>query len=247
LTYQVVPAFDEHEKVLAGWEGEKLRYMVVVEKLPPQWRDADQYFQGFIADLQATGRAVRTARSGSYRSTSGMSGRYLELRHGPARGATPVMQTLHFITDGKQAFLGVATAVDLNAADRTLAETQLLFQSASVAADASQADRQRAESAFIGDWASSATAPDGRSVQCQLALKDDLSFTTVITIEGHVVFTGAGTWSVDGRSISWTYMRSVPPLPEDKREDHDEVVSIDDSRLVLLSGLSGVERVFLRQ
>lgn len=248
VTFQVVPSYDPDEKVLAGWEGDKLLYFVTVDKMPAGWLNADQYFQGLVRDLRAAGRIVATAKSGKYKSTAALSGQFLLLRHRSASEAAAGSQAVHFLTDGKVAYLAFATLVDQGAEDRMLDESTLLFQSAFLPVGGSpQAAKKTSESAYVGTWRWSGTAPDGKPATAMMILKEDLSFSTEIKSQGVLVFNAAGVWSVSGGRLFSNIMRSQPPLPADKKEDEDEIVSLDGDRLVLRSKLSGKEREFLRQ
>jgi hypothetical protein len=248
LTFQVVPSYDPDEKVLAGWAGDKLLYLVTMERLPPGWINPDKYFQGLVSDLRASGRNVEAARSGKYKGSSTLSGQFLELRHKSVSQAAGVSQAAHFLTDGKVAFIAFATLMDKSAEDRMLEETTLLFKSAFLpTGESAQVAKARSESSYVGSWQWSGAAPNGNPAAAAMILKEDLSFSTQVKMQGVVVFNAVGVWSVSGRKLLWTYMRSEPPLPDDKKEDEDEIVSLDRDRLVLRSKLSGKEREFLRQ
>lgn len=246
LTYQVVPDFDEHQKVLAGWEGDKLRYVVTVEKLPPGWLEAQKYFQVLVRDLRATGRTVEPGRTGEYKARSSLTGRYLELRlRSSAQGVTTT-QIAHFLTNGRVAFIAFANAVGADSAERTLDESQRLFKTASLPGNApSVAPQVSNETPYIGTWRWTGTAPDGRPASSTVVLKPDLSFTSDLVVDGRQRLRAAGVWQVSAQRLLWTYTDSQPPLPV--REDEDEIVSLAGDRLVLRSKLSGKEREFRRQ
>lgn len=57
----------------------------------------------------------------------------------------------------------------------------------------------------------------------------------------------AGNWSLNGNQLIWTYTQSSIALPETARVDTDEILSVDDHTLVLISKLSGKQRVFTRE
>jgi hypothetical protein len=248
LTFQVVPSFDPHEKVLAGWEGDKLLYLVTMEKLPAGWLNPDKYFQALVSDLRASGRSVESTRSGKYKGTSTLSGQFIMLRHKSASQAAGVSQAAHFLTDGKVAFIAFATLMDESAEDRMLEETTFLFKSAFLPTGESVlAAKATSETPYVGTWQWSGAAPNGNPAAASMILKEDLTFSTEVKSQGVVVFNAAGVWSVSGRTLFWTYIQSQPPLPADKKEDEDEIVSLDRDRLVLRSKLAGKEREFLRQ
>ena len=129
-----------------------------------------------------------------------------------------------------------------------LEETTLLFQSASLSTGVgNKTPSAKAETPYVGAWKWIGTAPNGRPAVSIMTLKDDLSFSTSLTIEDKLVFTAVGVWSVSGQRIYWKYLRSDPQLPAEKREDEDDIIALDTGRLVLRSKLSGKERVFLLQ
>lgn len=248
LTYQVIPDYDPLEKVVAGWIEGRLQYFVTVQRLPPEWSDHNKYFQGFVRDLRAAGRLVETGESGSYRTTSPLTGHYLQIHSKPAPRASTVKQLVHFIGDGKTAFLAIATLVEKGDEGRMLQETKRLFQSVSLPEGIAIGDAgSKAESPYVGTWVWNGPSPNGVSVFYTMTLNSDLSFSVEMKMGGKVVFVGAGVWQLSGKALTWRYLRSQPQLPEDKREDDDEIVSHDRGRLVLRSRSSGMERTFLLQ
>lgn len=240
LTYQVVPQYDEHEKVIAGWLNEKLQYMIVVERLPPGYLDAERYLQLLVHDLRSQGRKVEPGRYGQYKTDAGLAGRYLEFASRGSAKDAPTAQIAYHLSDGKLAFFAVVTTVGDAPADRVLDETRRLFQTASLPANAPPLP-------VVGDWAFAGTAPDGRPATATLAVKDDRTFASEVRIGDEFVLRASGHWSASDRRITWTYEKSDPPLPANLREDEDEIVSIDDKRWVLRSRLSGKERELLRR
>jgi len=248
LTLQVVPSYDPEEKVLAAWEGEQLLYFITVGKLPPGWLNADQYLQGFVGELRAAGKNVETAKSGKYKGASTLSGQFLNIRFTSTSQTTGVSQALHFLTDGKVSFVAFATLVDERAEDRMLEESKSIFESATLSTGVSaEPARKTSETPYVGSWHWSGTAPNGAPASAVIVFKDDLSFSTEMKSQGVVVFHAVGVWAVSGRQLFWSYLRSQPPLPADKKEDEDEIVSLDGDRLVLRSKLSGKEREFVRK
>lgn len=250
LTYQVIPGFDENSKVVAGWSGDKLQYFLTLEKLPSGWLDSEKYFTGLVRDLRAAGRAVETGRQGDYKTRANLSGAFIEILTKPSAQAASSTQVAHFLTDGNVSFVAVATLIDKSGADRMLAETTLLFKSAALSGSGdsgfSAFSAKSNESPFFGTWQSNSLAPNGRPMVTTTILKDDLSFVSEISLDGKRVFSAVGVWSVKGKQIYWTYVRSNPPLPDNNKEDEDEIVSFAEGRLVLRSKLSGKEHEFVR-
>lgn len=249
LTYQIVEEFDENEKAIAGWDGNKLLYVVSVEKLPKGWVDPDEYLKAFERDFRAAGRTVVLKRSGTYRTASPLVGHFLEIQSKGASAETPfATQVLHFLTDGKTAYLGMATLVEGQPADRMLDDTRLLFQSTVVADPATvPLPAPKTEAPYVGTWKWAGPAPDGNTATGVIVLRPDLTFSSDVTVSGKVVFSGAGVWSVNGKRLLWNHVRSLPELPADLKKDEDEIVLLEGPRLVLRSKVSGKEREFLRQ
>lgn len=248
LTYQIVPDYDPVEKVIAGWKGDKLQYFISVDKLPAGWLDPEKYFQGLAQDLRSTGRSVETAKSGNYKAMGSLTGQYLEFLSKSSPLAEPTSQVAHFLTDGKVSFIAFATLNDKTAKNLMLEESKLLFQSSSLSTEkTAQTTLTKAESPYFGTWKWSGTTGNGVSTVSTILMKDDLSFTADVIIENKVVFNATGIWSVSGKRLLWTYIHSEPILPADKREDEDNIVSLDGSRLVLRSKLSGKEREYFKQ
>jgi hypothetical protein len=249
LTYQVVPSLDEIEKLVVGWSGDKIQYAITVEKLPPGWLDSGEYFSRLVGDLRASGRTVDTGRRGDYKATSGLRGAFMEIRSRSATRTEVITQVGHFLTNGTVAFIAFATLLNKSSADRMLEESTLLFKSAAiVSTQLSEVPRRRAESPYFGTWQATSLAPTGQRVIADVVLKDDLSFTArVSSLDGRSVFSAVGVWSVNGKSMYWTYIRSVPPLPDDRKEDEDEIVLHSGDRLLLRSTTTGKEYEYIRK
>jgi hypothetical protein len=238
LTYQVVPQYDDQQKVIAGWHVEKLQYFIVVEKLPPGWLDGQKYLQLLAQDMRSRGRLVEVGRSGQYKTAAGLVGRYVELKSRDSAKDAPTVQVVHHVTDGKLAYFAIASGVSATA-DVLLKEMRELFQTASFGAAAAQP--------YVGAWAWSGAAPDGRPATAVLTVRQDMTFTSEVAVDGKVVQRGSGFWSVTGALINWGYEKSEPPMPAKLREDEDEIRAIDAKRWVLRSKLSGEEREFVRR
>lgn len=244
LTYQAIPAFDEKEKVIAGWSGKKLQYFVVVDKLPPGYLDATAYFSGLARDLRAAWGAVDEGKTISYRTPSGISGSaaiFSKPSNSDSRKTTVVV---HFMTDGEQSFVAMATVIPPAAVGRVLEDTTSLFKTASVSAVTGHVERSEDE--LVGVWVGEETLPDGRSLVSTTELKRDLSFSTTSRIDDTIIFVATGVWSRTADRLYWEYLYSKPLLPKNKRRDKDRILSIQADKIELQSMLTGKKHIFKR-
>lgn len=239
LTYQVVPDYDPHEKIIAGWRGDTLRYFMGVEKLPPGFLDGEAYLQALVQTLSEPGRTIERGRSGKYKSLAGLAVHYVEIRSRVAGANQSTLQIAHHVSDGRRAFMVMVGAVGDTPAEEVFNQTRQLLQTAELASVPPPA--------YVGDWVSSERAPDGRPVFATLTVKDDMSFSTEVSIDGKRFFRGAGFWSATGKLFTWTYQTSDPVMAPELREDEDEIVSVDDKRWVLRSKQSGKVHTFTRR
>lgn len=126
--------------------------------------------------------------------------------------------------------------------------TLLSLPLALLAAKLGAAPRPQADSSRLaGTWFAQATRADGVTLETLMTLTRDGKFSGSVKANGKPFMTFDGTWTLAGQHIEWTYSRSDPPLPESLRKDSDELVSVDDKRLVLVSKISGKTRTFARR
>lgn len=130
LTQQVIPAINPNKQVLAAWDGNTLRYLITVEKLPPDAPPARAYFDRLVSDLKTAGTVVETGKRGEYQSVSGWRGNYLVLKSHPQAQTRVDLTVAHYVTDGKVAFVAYARLVGQLPADQLVDETVDLFQTA---------------------------------------------------------------------------------------------------------------------
>jgi hypothetical protein len=130
LTQQIVPSADQRKQVLAAWDGDTLRYLITVEKLPPDAPQAQDYFYKLVGDLRAAGTIVDTGKRGEYQSTSGWRGNYLMLKSHAKTQTRVDLTVAHYVTDGKVAFVAFARQIGATPADQLIDETVSLFQTA---------------------------------------------------------------------------------------------------------------------
>ena len=247
LTYQAIPSYDKEQKVIAGWAGPKLRYFISVQKLPPGWLDPKAYFSGVARDLRAAGGTVEEGAQGEYTAASGLKGSYLALRLKLDPGSPVDESVAHFITDGKVAFFAYVSLTGISNVEQVTAETVSLFKTASISIGiAPVGARKRNESPYFGTWLAEETGPGGARLTSRLPLNEDLSFATQVALGGTTVLNATGVWLVDGRTLTWTYMYTSPPLPADAKTDQDEVLAISRDRLVVRSLKSGKTHAYRR-
>lgn len=247
LTFQVVPAYDEKEKVIARWNGDELQYFVSVNRLPAGYLDAKSYLAGFERDLKGAWSALVIGRKSSYKAKGGLSGTVVEYSK-PAKGDAPgVTLIVHFVADSKASFIATATPIAPGAVAPAFDETVRMFESAALLKPGvDPGPVARNEDELVGKWTSEDSLPDGRKISSTLELKQDLSFASTVSMQGKAIFSATGVWSKSAEGVHWTYIYTSPELPADKREDDDLIVSVTASEMTLKSALSNRERVFKR-
>ena len=130
VTQQLVPSVNQQKQVLAAWDGDTLRYLITVEKLPADAPPSQAYFQKLVGDLRAAGTTVDTGRRGEYQSASGWRGNYLVLTSHPKTQSRADLTVAHYLTDGRVAFVAYARLVGTTTPDQLIDETVRLFQTA---------------------------------------------------------------------------------------------------------------------
>jgi hypothetical protein len=249
LTFQVIPSYDPKQKVLAGWNGKTLQYLIgTAKRLPPEWLDANKYLAGLARDLRAASAhgSFESWRTGNYKSAGGLNGTYMEYSIVLRGESKAQRQVVHFLTDSKTAFIAVATLTDDTARDKILEESVAIFRTAALGGAAPIANNSD-ESKLFGKWVGEEHTPDGKTVVSHTELKSDLSFVSDIGIGGKAVLRSSGIWSVEGKELTWNYMYSSPELPESARTETDEIESVDNQTLVTVSKRSGQRHQFRRE
>ena len=74
----------------------------------------------------------------------------------------------------------------------------------------------------------------------------NMHFFASSTVDGKTFRDFEGTWSVSGNTLAWRYKTSSESTPVPETTDTDEIVSIDASKLVLRSSLSGKQQEYIR-
>jgi hypothetical protein len=249
LTYQVIESYDKTEKVLAGWNGEELRYLITLEKMPPGLVDGESHLLALERDIRrlSANKTYQSGRKGNYETAAGLEGNYAEYRFTMRGSEEPSRQVAHFLTDGKSAFLTIATAVQEAAAASMLDESITIFRTASFQQGVDEAPPKKNEDILVGKWSGTAQTPDGKTMTTRVDLNTDLSFTGESTVEGKRVQAFAGVWSLNDKELSWDYLESRPAMPEASKSDVDTLESYDGKEMVLVSKRTGQKRTFRRE
>lgn len=130
LTQQVLPSVNQQKQVLAAWDGDTLRYLITVEKLPHDAAPPQAYFYQLVGDLRAAGSVVETGRRGDYESASGWRGSYVLLKSHPKTQPQVDVTVAHYVTDGKVSFVAYARLMAVTPVDQLIDETVSLFRTA---------------------------------------------------------------------------------------------------------------------
>ena len=74
----------------------------------------------------------------------------------------------------------------------------------------------------------------------------NMHFFASSAVDGKTFRDFEGTWSVSGNTLAWRYRTSSGLTPVPGTTDTDEIVSIDATKLVLRSSLSGKQQEYIR-
>jgi hypothetical protein len=99
---------------------------------------------------------------------------------------------------------------------------------------------------LVGKWSASEKMANGATMSTSLTLTQHMKFSGVATVQGAEFWNFSGTWEVKGNQLIWHYENSSRPLPESAKTDVDDIVSVDASKLVLVSKLNGKQHEFTR-
>lgn len=245
VTYQIIPSYDEQEKVIAGWAGDRLQYFVVVSRLPPDYTDAQAYQAGMARDLRTDWGDLKTGRRDRYRTVGGLNGdvvEYIKPSTDPDR--PPVSLFVHFLSDGKVSYVATATPVPPATLGRVFEDTLSLLRTAALTDRV--APRLRSEDAFVGAWTIEERLPNGKTMTARVDLKGDLTFATRVRVGEQVILEATGVWWRSANRLHWTYLYSNPALPADRRDDTDTVVASDRNIIIVRSSTTNKERTMRR-
>lgn len=99
---------------------------------------------------------------------------------------------------------------------------------------------------LVGRWTTEAKHPNGATIAVDVVLTQNLKFRGSSTVDGKPFLEYGGTWSVTGNTLTWRYETSSGLSPAPGTTDSDEIVSVDVSRLILRSKLSGKQHEYIR-
>lgn len=99
---------------------------------------------------------------------------------------------------------------------------------------------------LVGVWRSQETRADRVTAETAMRIQPDGRFSGATTMNGKPFMVYEGMWNLNGNKLVWTYTKTTPPLPESIRIDTDELISIDDKKLVLRSVSNGQTHSFQR-
>ena len=97
-----------------------------------------------------------------------------------------------------------------------------------------------------GDWTVREQHPDAGEVVTLFSINPDSSFAGTMTVAGNVVWRYSGNWYLDDNLITWFYTESTPPLMLVDTTEVDEIISVDDEKLVYRSGKRDVLETLYR-
>lgn len=245
LTYQIIPSYDEKAKVLAAWDGDKLKYFVDVSELPPGYLNARTYLSAFATDLRKAWKNLEIGRQGSYKSAHGMSASMVELVRPAAGNDERKAMVVHHLNDGKRAFLVTVSLIPPVSAETAMAETVAIFKTAAVSAEKPAAQESN-ETPLVGLWTIEETLPDGRVAIAKWDLRADKTFAAEVRVGDRPIFAASGAWFINGGVLYSTYINSSPELPQDQRLEEDQILRIEGDVVTLKSSKSGKQRTMKR-
>ncbi len=100
--------------------------------------------------------------------------------------------------------------------------------------------------ALHGEWTVKEEHPEAGEVVTLFSINPDSSFAGTMTVAGKVVWRYSGNWYLDGNLITWFYTQSTPPLMLVDETEVDELVSVDNEKLVYRSGKRDVLETLYR-
>jgi hypothetical protein len=100
--------------------------------------------------------------------------------------------------------------------------------------------------ALLGTWQASAPHPSGAVITSTVRITQDQKFKGSTTANEKSLMESSGTWSLKGNALEWKYEYSSQPAIPVGFIDTDEVLSVSDSELRLVSKLSGKTHTYRR-
>lgn len=123
---------------------------------------------------------------------------------------------------------GRATDVRLLAGILLLAVTWLPWPAA---ADSAAIDTSR----LYGTWLAQESHPERGKIETVFTILEDMTFSGSMTVNGEVVWTYGGTWTLEDSHITWHYSSSSLALLDVHRRETDEILSVTDETLTYRS------------
>lgn len=99
---------------------------------------------------------------------------------------------------------------------------------------------------LVGKWTTEAKHPSGATIASSVVFTQNMRFSASSTVDGKPFVQLGGTWSVAGNLLTWRYETSSAMTPATGTTDTDEIVSVEASRLILRSKLSGKQHEYVR-
>ena len=99
---------------------------------------------------------------------------------------------------------------------------------------------------LVGKWTTEAKHPSGATIASNVVLTQNMRFSAISTVDGKPFVQFGGTWLVAGNLLTWRYETSSAMAPAPGTTDTDEIVSVEASRLILRSKLSGKQQEDVR-
>lgn len=100
--------------------------------------------------------------------------------------------------------------------------------------------------ALLGTWQTTAQHPSGAVLATTVRFTQDLKFRGSSTVNDKPFMEYWGTWSIKGNILEWRYEYSSQPTVPPGFTDTDEILSVSDAELRLLSRLSGKTHTYRR-
>lgn len=248
ITYQIVPDYDDTEYVIAGWDGDEFQYFITFSKLPPGWLDAGVWIAGFMRDINAASErnTFKVLDRGSNKSSGGYDLSYIRISYILKDENLPQNQLVHFITDHRNSYLAIATAVSAAGENKLGPEVASILKTSHAPASNIMPLIRKNEDRYFGMWHGGYVDKLKGQVEIIFELKPDLTFTRKEVIAGEKDGVYSGVWSISNNIFSWTYLYGKPTSQESKSVETDKISFFDGNKLVLISKKPQTELVLQR-
>lgn len=88
---------------------------------------------------------------------------------------------------------------------------------------------------LYGTWLAQEAHPEQGKIETVFTIFEDRTFSGSMTINGEVVWTYGGTWTLEDSRMTWYYSRGSLALLDIHRRETDEILSITDETLTYRS------------